>query len=110
MDIFNPPENYYENLEFTVADATTNQQLSLQTGWGAFFGVGPAATNKGGHANKISIRTDQTITVKLNSTSEHAITVRASDSPFELSGIEIAEAYFTNASGSTANVKVFLTR
>jgi len=88
----------YENHEYTVANGQTDNALSAQTG--AFVTVLVA--------NYVSIRTDQTITVEFNSASNNGITVTSTDSPFECDRLEITNIYITNASGSTANIKILL--
>ena len=93
---------YYNNAEFTVANATTN------------YNVASNQTNLFGGASSIvsipyfiRIMTDQTITVKLNSTDNDAITITSSSSPFVLDEtIEVQNIFVTNNSGATANVKV----
>ena len=57
----------------------------------------------------VSIRTDQTITVKFNSSSNKSITITAADSPFTLDGLlTVSNIYISNNSGSTANIKILL--
>lgn len=57
----------------------------------------------------LSIRTDQTITVKLNATTNAAIEVHSGDSPFIIpSGFPISQIYITNASGFAAAVRLFM--
>lgn len=57
----------------------------------------------------ISIRTDQTITVKLNAAANASITVTSADSPFILDGLlAVSNIYVTNSSGSTASISVFM--
>ena len=91
----------YDNLEFTLASGITNYDVRTNV-TGAFTAHDLYTT--------INIRTDQNITIKLNSTSNNAITV-TSNRPFELDNlIEIKEIYITNASGNTANIKIFGTR
>ncbi len=93
---------YYNNAEFTVANATTNYDVaSNQTN---LFGGSTSVVAK---PYFIRIITDQTITVKLNSTSNDAITITSSMSPLVLDEvIEVRNIYITNNSGATANVKI----
>jgi len=95
--IQHPLSPNYENLEFTVADSLTDYDVRTNVS-GAFKKLGTFTT--------VVIRTDQTITIKLNDTSNDAITI--DDTPFELDNLlEITNIYISNASGSTANLKIF---
>lgn len=91
----------YDNAEFTVANLQTNYNVRAnETAAFANLKIYTA----------ITIRSDQSVTVRLNSTSYPAITVTAGR-PFELDDlIEITDIYITNSSGSTANIKIFGTR
>ncbi len=85
---------------FAVATATTDYDLDAQQAT-AFNNVAKART--------VVIWTDQDITVKLNATTNPAITIPAGESPFEFKNlIEITNIYITNVSGNTANIKVML--
>lgn len=106
-DIKSYASPYYSSIEFTVATGQTNSDvLANNATFDDQFGAGLF----NGFANKMVLRTDQTITVRVNSTSNHAITVTSTDSPFTLAGVEINNVYITNASGSTANVKILLSK
>lgn len=50
----------------------------------------------------VSIRTDATITVKINDDGNDAITITSTDSPFELTDFLITNLFITG----TANVKI----
>lgn len=58
------------------------------------------------------ITSDQTITIKFNTTSMPGIVMTSSESPRKITraeeGLKISNIYITNASGSTANVKIEL--
>jgi len=85
---------------FTVADSTTDYDLKTQQ---------VTAFKNLSQAWLVIIWTDQDITIKFNSTSNPAITVPMGESPFEFRNIiEVSNIYITNASGSTANIKVML--
>ena len=86
----------YDNAEFTVANGLSDVDKS-------------AIFSNVTLARYCEIRTDQTITVKLNSTSNDSITIASSDSPYALNNLEITTLYVTNNSGSIANVKIRLT-
>lgn len=89
----------YENHEFTLATGQTNYDVGTSVS-GAFDTITTARYFK--------IRTDQTITIKLNSTSNDSITITSSDSPYTIDTLEITNVYITNASGSTANIKIYI--
>jgi len=96
---------YYESIEFNLATATTD--YNLDTNQATFLSVfGPGNVHEV-FPSQVEIRTDQTITIKLNSTGNHAITIAATDSPFTIKGIEITNMFISNASGSTAAIKLF---
>lgn len=107
-----PPVNsyslpYYTNVEFSVTTGQTNYDVLANN---ATFDDQFSAILPYFFANKMVLRTDQTITVRVNSTSNHAITVTSTDSPFTLAGVEIQNIYITNASGNTAAVKILLSK
>ena|SRR3990167_5416810 len=91
----------YDSVEFTLSDGLTNYDLDANQS-AAFTNCLVYTT--------INIRSDQTITIRFNDTAYPAITVNAGR-PFELDDLmEITNIYLTNASGSTANIKIFGTR
>lgn len=100
-EVVNFVEDTYDFVpSFTVADSTTDYDLSAQQAT-AFANIEKAHT--------AVIWTDQDITVKLNATTNPGITIPATESPFEFRDlIEVTNIYITNASGSTANIKVML--
>jgi len=97
------PRIDYDNSEFSLATGQTDYDVATNQTY---------AWNNVTVAKYMTIRTDQTITIKLNSDSNDAITVTSSDSPYvfdyEKLGLEITNVYITNASGSTAAIKIFL--
>src|SRR3990167_6992494 len=88
----------YEASSFNVSNNTTDYDVDVQ---------GKAFQNRT-WANYVKIWTDQTITVKLNSTGNDAITVTTTDSPFVVDWLEVNAIYITNASGSTAAIKLLV--
>jgi len=85
---------------FTVATATTDYDLKTQQAT-AFKNISKAWL--------ILIWTDQDISIKFNSTDNPAIVIPADQSPFEFRNIiQASNIYISNASGSTANIKVML--
>ena len=94
---------YYESVEFTLNDATTDYDLDANQS--EFLAVFNSNTDDEGYPTQVKIRTDQTITVKINETTNDSITVTSTDSPMDIKGIKITNLYLTNASGSNAAVK-----
>lgn len=93
----------YENIEFTLDDGQTDYDLdSNQATFLAVFNQEAQPR----HPTWVEIRTDQTISVKLNSASNHSITIASTDSPFVLDGVRIDNLYLTNSSGTDAAVKL----
>ena len=94
--------DHYDGPEFTVANAQTNYDVSSNEA-NAF------STVKKVHS--CIIRTDQNITVRFNSTSNDAITITSTEAQLSIArsfGFEITNIFITNASGSTANIKLML--
>ena len=95
-----PVNDVYDNAEFTLANGQTDYDVK----------VGESdAFNNIETATLIEIRTDKTITVKFNSTSNDSYTITSSDSPAVFDTLEVTNIFISNASGNTANIKVFLT-
>ena len=94
---------YYESIEFNVNTGTTDYDVDTQQS--TFLAVvGPSGPNNQ-HPSEVIIRTNNTISVKFNSTSNHAITVTSTDSPLSWRG-EVQNIFITNNSGATAAVKI----
>ena len=107
MNIHNDNSLYYENLEFNLTTGTTDHDLDEnESTFLSSFGPTKAATVYPSH---VHIRTNQTISVKLNSTSNHAITITSTDSPLTITGVKITNVFLSNSSGSTAAVKLLFT-
>jgi hypothetical protein len=95
------PTTDYESIEFTLTNGQSDYNLDTnQTTFLSSFGA------NGTFPTQVLIRTDYTITVKLNSTSGHSITITSTDSPFAIRGIMIRNLYLSNASGNDAAVKL----
>lgn len=105
----------YENLEFNLSTAQSDyslvtNQISPTGNLNSYFGAVNGANASGGReATRVQIRTNQTISIKLNSTSNNAITIASTDSPFTIDGIKITDIFLSNSSGSTAAIKILLT-
>jgi len=94
---------YYESIEFNVTTATTDYDLDSQQA--TFLSVvGPTGPNEQ-FPGEVIIRTNNTITVKFNATTNMGITLTSTDSPLVWNG-EVRNIYITNNSGSTAAVKI----
>ena len=92
--------NAYDNVAFAVGNGVSDYNVS--TNQASLWSNIVAPTY-------VSIRTDQTITIKLNSDSNADITVSGADSPFSLDGLlAVSNIYITNSSGSVANVEIFM--
>lgn len=103
-DIHQKAHSYYENIEFDVTNSTTDYDVDTsQATFLTSFGAGNVV---GDDPTYVAIRTNQTITVKLNKTTNHAITIASTDSPFVIAGVKIRNLFITNASGSTAAIKL----
>lgn len=100
---FQYTSRHYNNAEFSVANATTNYDVAAnQTN---LFGGATSMTGKTIYYTRIV--TDQTITVRFNSTANNAVTITSSTSPFVMDElIEIDNLFITNNSGSAANIKI----
>lgn len=93
----------YDSAEFTVANSTTDYDVSTQES-SAFDSV------KKVHA--CLIRTDEDITIKFNSTSNSGVTLTAAEGQLQIPrdmGLEITNIFITNNSGATANIKLLMT-
>ena len=91
--------NKYESLEFSIVTGTTNYNVGTQVA-GAF---GTVAT-----ARKFLIRTDFTISLILNATTNNSITLTSLEGALEVDFIEVTNFFITNNSGSTANIKILM--
>jgi len=105
MNLQQKSSPYYENIEFNLTNGTSDYDLDVeQATFLAVLGSG----NEQPFPTYLEIRTNQTISVKLNSTSGHKITIASTDSPYVIVGVKIINLYLSNASGSTAAVKIRL--
>ncbi len=94
---------YYENLEFDVPDQEQDYSIVDNEGMFDVFQPGAAANH---YATWVEIRTDRTITVKLNLDSNDEITIASTDIPYVIAGVKIMDVLVKNASGATANIKM----
>lgn len=97
---------YYESIEFDLSDGQTDYDLDAnQSAFLSIFG----ATSNFGLPNRMDFRTNYPVSVKINTTSNHTITITENDSPFLWYG-EIRNIFITNGSGSTAAIKIIFRR
>lgn len=105
MQITTKTHMYYENVETTVANGASLSQLStLGTTFQSKFNKDAADQD---YATSVVIRTNQTISVRLNKSTNDAVTITSADSPYEIAGIKIVDMFFSNSSGSDATVRLF---
>lgn len=105
MTTIDAVSDVYDAVSTTVATAQTNRDMKANN---------PTLFANVEQATYCSITTDQTISVRFNSTSNPAISITSSESPKKWTRAEqwlkISNIYVTNASGSTANIKIELYR
>lgn len=93
-----PLDIKYESIEFNLANGQSDYDLAVQQ-ITAFVTLGVWTS--------VFIRTNKDISIKLNATTNHVISIAEYESPFHLvSEIEISNIYLTNASGATAAIKL----
>ena len=99
MQTTTKPSFKYESIEFDLNTGQSDYDLdSNQSTFLAKFGLE--------HPSQVRIRTNQTISVKLNTTDDHAVTIASTDTPFDIRGVVIKNMFLSNSSGSTAAVKL----
>ena len=91
----------YDYAQFTVTTGQTD--YDVDTNVAALFSNVKVGKN-------ISLKFDQAISVKLNSTLMSAIVLEVGDSPFQFPAkfLDIKNLYITNSSGSTVNMTVLM--
>ena len=97
-----PVSDTYDSAESSITTGQTNYDIR------ANFATAFVNVRK---ARACIIRSDQTVTIRFNSTSKPAVTLDVAEGKLEITkemGFEIAEIYITNASGSTAAIKILL--
>lgn len=96
FSFFDKKPNKYDVVEYAVGANQTNNQISLQSGW---------HLNEKRAYGAVQIVTDQTITIRLNSVSNPAFTMTASQSPLQIDWIAVSDMFITTgASGSAFKV------
>jgi hypothetical protein len=100
VKVANEVYDTYDYASFTVADSTTDYDCETQQS--ALWKNVPIAVG-------VIIWSDQDITVKFNDTDMPGISHEAAYSPHEwFDKLQVTNIFITNASGSTANVRIFL--
>jgi hypothetical protein len=90
----------YDNDEFDVLTGVINKDVKADR---------PILWSSVTYPRVISIRTDKTITVRLNAVTNDPITVTSNDSPFELNYIQVDNIFITNTvTGATAHVSILM--
>ena len=98
IKVENPINQLYDSVEFTIATGITDYDLDAQQS-AAFSNILTWMS--------CVIRTDKTITIRLNSATNPIITINDYESPFHLkTEMEITNIYITNNSGGTASIKI----
>lgn len=87
----------YESYSSTVNNGSTDWDLKAQE----------TAFDKSTVYSLVKVRTDQTISVKFNSTGNDSITITSTESPKEFN-LPVRNVYVSNASGSNATVQIEL--
>ena len=95
---FSQKTNTYDYSSFAVTNATTDKDVKTD--------ISTAFDNQETYS-LVEITTDQTISVKFNSTSNPAITITSTESPYVRDDLIIEDIFISNASGSTANIKIY---
>lgn len=91
----------YDSIEFTFASGLSDYDVRANQA-AAYVNAQVYTT--------VNIRSDQAITIKLNATTNPAITIQAGVY-FEFDNLmEITNIFLANSSGSTANVKIVAVR
>jgi hypothetical protein len=104
--------NSYESIEFNLSTGQTDYDLAVnQATFLTVFGpeVTSGDTHNGRYPTSVLIRTNATISVKLNSTTGQSITIASTDSPFSIVGVLLSDLFITNNSGSMAAIKLLFT-
>ena len=99
--------NYYENIEFSLSNGASDLDLDAnESDFLSVFGPNGSSNAVQEFPSWVEIRTDQTISIKLNKTSSHSITISSTDVPYVIDSVRITNMFLSNASGSAAAVKL----
>lgn len=92
----------YDSAEFNLSTGQTDYDVAANV-TGAFSNIK--------NAHSIIIRTNKTISIKLNSDANASITITVAEGSLTIDrkmGFEITNVFITNASGLTAAIKILL--
>ena len=99
--------NYYENIEFSLTNGQSDFDLDAnEAGFLSKFGPNGSTNPVQEFPGWLEVRTDQTISIKLNSTGNDSITISSTDVPYIIDSVRITNVFLSNASGSSAAVKL----
>lgn len=97
----------YESIEFSLPDGSSNYDLDAQQSeFLAVFRQTGVTGEQPRLPTYVRIRTDVTISVRINTITDDIITVPSTDSPFDIRGLKITNMFLTNSSGSAATVRL----
>ena len=99
MTNYSERQNKYDYTSLTQATATTDVDIR-DTEATAF-------ANRTSTYGIVEITTDETISVKFNSTSMPAITITSSMSPYVREDLAVQNIFISNASGSNAAITIY---
>ena len=90
----------YDCASIAVTTATTNGDMKTASAGTLFANVS--------NANYVRIVTDQTISIRFNTTSMPAVVMTATQSPLVFDQLNVGNIFITNTSGSIANLRIEL--
>lgn len=95
-------DDIYDSVEFQLATGQTNYNVKVNQ---------VTSFINAPRAHSLIIKTDQTITIKFNSTSNSSHTISRGEGSLTITrnmGFEVTNIFITNSSGNTANIKILL--
>lgn len=97
----------YKTLQLAQATGSTDTAYSVSTAYSAAGEVVTASSTLLVYAGFMKIKSDQAITLKLNSASNDPINIVSADGYVTIEDMQIQKIFISNASGSTANIKIW---
>lgn len=98
----------YKTLQLAQATGSTNTEYSVSTAYAAGGEVVTASDALLVYAGYIKIKSDQAITIRFNATTNDPINIVSADGYVEVDNLTIQKIFISNASGSTANIKMWM--
>lgn len=96
--------DHYENIEFTLNNGASDVDLdATEPRFLRLFGPSNAVAE---FPSWMEVRTDETITIKLNDTDNDSITITSTDVPYIIDSVRIRNVFLSNGSGTNAAVKL----